>query len=112
MQTNEPESHCAFCGGSLGNIALRTCDNCLSIRVFAGFFPAGISYADPQREAGGDYVRLAFFTFSTLELEIDPGCPRELQPMIVAHAEKVRNRRGQLYGISSSGQVVMLGYGL
>jgi hypothetical protein len=112
MQTINPKLHCARCGGSLAGGAVETCETCLPLRVFAGIFPTGISYADRQREEGGDYARLAFFTFRTLELEFSPGCPRELQAKIVAHAEKIKARRGEQYEVSTSGQAITLGYGL
>jgi hypothetical protein len=81
-------------------------------RLFIGIFPAGIVYADRQRERSGDYLRLAFLSYSSLELEIRPRCPSELADLIRAHAASLQSRRGEQYEISSCGQTITLGYGL
>jgi hypothetical protein len=40
-------------------------------RMFAGCYPCGIVYADRFVEVAGDYKRVAFLPYSTLNLEID-----------------------------------------
>ncbi len=51
-------------------------------RIFIGIYPAGIVYADRTVEVDGDYARLAFLPYSTLELEFSRTCPAELKQEI------------------------------
>lgn len=81
-------------------------------RLVIGKFPAGIVYADRQRKRSGDYLRLAFLSYWSLELEIRPRCPSELADLIRAHAASLQNRRGEKYQISTCGQTIILGAGL
>lgn len=78
-------------------------------RLFVGIFPEGISYADREREEHGDYKRLAFLHFDTLELEIYPGCPEDLRERIIKDASTIQAKAGELYPVSTSGQTVLLG---
>lgn len=81
-------------------------------RLFSGVFPEGIVYADRQREVGGDYKRLAFLSFRTLELEVEKDCPDDLGARIKKAAADLQARKGQPFQVSTSGQHVTLGYGL
>lgn len=82
----------------------------LTDRLFIGTFPTGISYADKQRERHGDYMRIAFLPFSTLELEWSPGRhPPELRKLVEQDATQMVKRRGQAFQVSSAGQTVTLG---
>lgn len=81
----------------------------MSDQLFVGVFPTGLLYADRQREKGGDYPRLAFLPYATLQLDIRDDCPPELRTEIESHAAAIQARRGQLFRISGSGQTVMLG---
>lgn len=79
-------------------------------RLFIATFPTGLSYVDTQRERDGDYKRVAFLPFATLELEWDPGRhPSELRELIEKHAALMAKRRGQSFQVSSAGQTVALG---
>ena len=78
-------------------------------RLFCGVFPGGISWADRGREKHGDYARLAFMPYATLEATIEPDCPKALRPMIEAAIEAFQARRGQEFPISTCGQTVLLG---
>lgn len=80
-------------------------------RLFVGVYPTGIVYADRQRERHGDYLRLAFPPFRTLELEweSDVLVPLGLSEEIIRHARHLQVRRGEAYEVSSSGQKVLLG---
>jgi hypothetical protein len=78
-------------------------------RIVAGIYPAGIVYADRKRERGGDYARLAFLSFGTLELEIEPDCPQELRQQIVDDAARIQARKGEQFQVSTAGQTVLLG---
>jgi hypothetical protein len=78
-------------------------------RIFSGVFPCGIGYADRKVEVHGDYKKLAFLTFSTLELEFYGRVPEEFKADIIAHAAKIQAQAGQNYQVSTSGQYVQLG---
>jgi hypothetical protein len=78
-------------------------------RIFAGVYPAGIVYADRHREEHGDYARLAFLSYATLELEVEKSCPAQLRAEITEDAARIQARRGQQYQVSASGQTVLLG---
>lgn len=77
--------------------------------IFCGIFSTGVVWADRTRERDGDYVRLAFLPFDTLELNLAPDCPEGWVAEIKAVAARVQARRGQDYQISTSGQTVRLG---
>src|SRR3546814_1593750 len=81
-------------------------------RIFSGIYPAGIVYADRTRQKGGDYARLAFLPYDTLELEFSTDCPPELKKLIERDAEKIQSRAGQEFRVSTVGQTVLLGSGL
>jgi len=78
-------------------------------RIFACVFPTGISYADRHREEHGDYARLAFLPFATLQLEFSKTCPPQLKAEITEDAAKIQARRGSEYQVSTSGQTLRLG---
>ena len=81
-------------------------------RIFIGIFPGGIRYADRHVEEHGDYKKLAFLPYDTLELDIQADCPAELISEIVQDAAKVQARRGESAPISAcggGGQSVILG---
>ncbi|MDR5727276.1 MAG: hypothetical protein RB191_07390 [Terriglobia bacterium] len=78
-------------------------------RIFIGIYPAGIVYADRTVEIDGDYARLAFLPYSTLELEFSRTCPAELKSEIRDSAALIQAKRGQAFRISECGQSVMLG---
>lgn len=78
-------------------------------RIFCGVYPAGLVYADRQREVAGDYARLAFLPYATLEPEFERSCPRELRVSIEADVAAMQARRGELFEISTCGQTVLLG---
>ena len=78
-------------------------------RIFCGVFATGLSYADREKEEGGDYKRLAFISFSTLTLEVEKSCPAELRPYIERNAKLLQNKRGQEYQVDTCGHTVLLG---
>lgn len=69
-------------------------------RIFAGIFPGGISYADRKREVNGDYKRLAFLPYDTLELEIAKDCPKALAAEI--RQDAAQYKAGDELSLSSS----------
>jgi len=77
--------------------------------LFRGVFPTGISYADRCHEVNGDYKKLAFLPFSTLELRFEKNCPEEFKSLITTHAAEIQAKRGEEYQVSESGQTVLLG---
>ena len=78
-------------------------------RLFCGVFSTGISYADRATERDGDFRKLAFLSFSSLALRIEPDCPAKFRPLIEADAAAIQAKKGQEFAISESGQTVMLG---
>ena len=68
--------------------------NRMDRRIFSGIYSTGIVYADRKRDSGGDYARLAFLSFDTLELEIEADCPQGLQQEIIHDAAQVQARKG------------------
>jgi hypothetical protein len=80
----------------------------LADRLFVGIYPAGVSYADRAREEHGDYARVAFLPYHSLELQVDkPNSP--LLPLVRRHAARIAARRGEQFKTSTSGQYVSLG---
>ena len=78
-------------------------------RLFIGVYPAGLVYADRLREVGGDYARLAFLPYDTLDLQVSADCPAELRQAVIAHADRMRAKRGEAFQVSTCGQTVILG---
>lgn len=79
--------------------------------LFIGVYPGGIVYADRRKEEGGDYKRIAFLGFLTLDLSVsDP--KNDQLPAICRHANALRAKKGEQYQISACGQTVLLGGGL
>jgi hypothetical protein len=81
----------------------------LKQRLFSGAYPCGIVYADRAREVAGDYKRLAFLSYASLELEIEHDCPDDLAALIRDDAALIQAQRGQHFQISTAGQTVLLG---
>lgn len=81
-------------------------------RISACVFGTGISYADKGRREHGDFARLAFLHFDTLELKIEESCPAQFQAEIIRDAAVIQARRGEVYQVSTVGQTVTLGYRL
>ncbi|MCK9442549.1 MAG: hypothetical protein M0Q13_14160 [Methanothrix sp.] len=80
--------------------------------LFSAIFSTGIGYADRTREENGDYKKLAFLSFRTLELEFYGKVPEELRKLIVEDANAIQVRKGEEYQVSACGQTITLGYGL
>lgn len=78
-------------------------------RLFVGKYPTGLVFADRHREENGDYRRVGFMPWNTLQLEPRPGAPAALLQEAAAIVETYRGREGQLEMISTTGQKVLLG---
>lgn len=78
-------------------------------RLFIGVYPTGIVYADMEVEELGDYRRLAFLPFKTLDLEWAKRVPCELKKQIQEDAAKIIARKGEKFQVSTCGQTVTLG---
>ena len=87
-------------------------DKILPNQVFVGIFPGGISYADTSKEEGGDYKRLAFLSYRTLELEIRESCPSDLAEAIRSHAAVYQENPGAALEVSGCHQLVRIGESL
>lgn len=84
----------------------------LADRLFIGIFPAGISYADKEREEHGEWLRLAFFDFATLQLQVGSKCSEEFEKIIRRDAAQIMRKAGEQYETSGCGQTVTLGHAL
>jgi len=79
-------------------------------RLFIGVYSTGLSFADRGRERHGDYLKLAFLPYRTLELEwTGAPMPESMRKAIQRETAALRRRRGEDYPISSAGQTVRLG---
>ncbi len=78
-------------------------------RLFIGIFSTGIGYADRTAERDGDFARLGFLSFRSLELDVEHDCPADLAERIRDHAATIQARRGEQYQVSTVGQTVTLG---
>lgn len=76
-------------------------------RVFSGCFPTGIVYADRARERHGDWVRLAYLNYGSLELELERDCPGELRAHIEQDAASIQARAGERYPIAGNMSVTL-----
>jgi len=81
--------------------------------VFVGVYPTGIVYADKTVEEFGDYKKIAFLSFATLDLTFVPGglADADRALAILRDATKIIEREGEEYQITTSGQTVILGRG-
>lgn len=57
----------------------------ISKRLFIGIFPGGITYADRETEENGDYKKVAFLPYDSLELKFY-NCPENLIDIIKGDA--------------------------
>lgn len=74
-------------------------------RLFVGVFPAGIVYADRQR----DHKTVALLSYATLVLHWRAEVDDELKAEIERNAATLQARRGEQFEVSATGQTVMLG---
>lgn len=80
----------------------------LRARLFIGTMPAGICYADKELMEHGDYRRVAFLPYATLELKVsDPAS--DLLQEVKDHAATIQARRGEDYQVDACGHTVTLG---
>ena len=80
-------------------------------RIIVDVFRTGLSYADRGVRVSGDYKRVAFLSFSTLDLTIEQDCPDHLRAEIQSNAARLQTRRGELYTVPGFDHVVELGRG-
>lgn len=77
--------------------------------VFCGIVPTGFIYCDKENLVDGDYKRLAYQSFETLEVKLESDCPAHFRYLVNLIAETNSARKGEEYTISESGQTVKLG---
>jgi|LSQX01.3.fsa_nt_gb hypothetical protein len=80
--------------------------------LFIGVYPTGWSYSDKTNASSGDFKRLAFQYFDTLELKVYDDKDANKIELIKLLADKNVKMAGEYYQITSSGQKIKLGYGL
>lgn len=69
-------------------------------RLFCCCMPTGWVWSDREVEEHGDYRRLAYMNYGTLELDLEPRVPKELERRIMADAFELSQRRGERYAIA------------
>lgn len=112
LETNEHGVvHVARLSGWEGKTRVNRAGGGGGDRLFVGVYPTGIVYADRSREEHGDYKRLAFLPYRTLELEWSKGVPADLKKRIESDARVIQARRGEEFQVSTAGQTVRLGDG-
>lgn len=74
--------------------------------LFIGCYPTGLVYADTSNEVDGDYKRIAYLNYRTLELEIDDA-KSPLLPLVMADAERMKAKRGERYQIAGNMSVIL-----
>ena len=74
--------------------------------LFIGMMPAGITYADRSKEVSGDYKRIAFLPYDTLELKVyDPRSPL----LAAVKADAAQYKAGTDLEVTWTGQTRRLG---
>ena len=63
----------------------------------------------PGDRTSGDYRRLAYISYTRLDLELEPDCPEKWKPLLASEAAKLQTQRGQAYPVTTCGQTVTLG---
>ena len=79
-----------------------------SRRLFIGVCPSGLSYCDRARKENGDYKKVAYLSYLTLELRIY----NEQSPLVSEIAKDAlafQARRGEFFATTESGHGVKLG---
>lgn len=76
-------------------------------RLFIGNMPCGIVYADRKVEEHGDFRRLAFISYDTLELDMEDKVPADCKAFIEQQHEKYLACTGQVYQVAN--QTMILG---
>jgi hypothetical protein len=74
----------------------------MSDRIFVGVYPEGLVYADRAREVAGDYARLAFQPYDTLEPDYARDIPSDVRPSLERLIRGVQARRGERFSRSES----------
>jgi len=78
-------------------------------RLFIGDYPGGIVFSDTSRESNGDYRRVAFLPYESLEFIPGKDADTELLSRAKAYAAAIQARVGQWHQVSACGQRVLLG---
>ena len=81
-------------------------------RLFSGVYPTGIYYADRKKQKNGDYMKIGFLSFATLELKVYNNPDKELKDLMFTDAAAIQARRGEKFQKTTSGQFVILGFDL
>lgn len=90
------------------SISLELAQAALKERLFIGCFPTGLVYCDKSIEEHGDYKKIAYLNYNTLELEIySPKSP--LLPAIKRDAIAMQHMRGKPFPIAGNMTVILGG---
>lgn len=74
--------------------------------LFIACFPTGLVYCDKSREVDGDYIKVAYLNYGTLDLSVyEPRSP--LMPDVKADAEQMQSRSGEQFQIAGNAFVTL-----
>ena len=76
-------------------------------RLFIGCYPTGLVYADRGVEEHGDYKRLAYLNYATLEADLEENIPDFLLERINNHIAKMKSMAGTSYQIAGNVGVIL-----
>lgn len=82
----------------------------MDARIFSAMYPTGIIWSDTWIKVNGDYKKLAFLSYGTLGLEIEPDCSENLRDYIIEDAARIQKRQGEYIEYTASGQKILLGH--
>lgn len=79
----------------------------LAARLFQGIYSCGIVYADRAVERDGDYRRLAFLPYDTLQIEYEKDCPELWRPFLEQKAAEMLARAGQRFALAGNMSIIL-----
>ena len=80
--------------------------------LFICHMATGLAYCDQSREEHGDYKRIANLYWMDLSFVPAKDASGELLELAREHAKTFQERKGDEVRVTSSGQTVILGWGL
>jgi len=82
----------------------------LELDLFMGVYPCGIVYADRGREAHGDYLKVAFLPYDTLQLKFYENVSDAMKALIESDAASMQARKGEIFATDTCrSHTVLLG---
>lgn len=79
----------------------------LAARLFQGVYSCGMVYADRAVERDGDYRRLAFLPYDTLQIEYENDCPELWRPFLEQKVAEMLARAGQPFALAQNMSITL-----